>query len=64
MNVSFYRFFFRQHDITVRAEVFECDGDAFALEKTKELLGNSQHGLVEVWQDTRKVGIVEKGAAA
>ena len=61
MNVSFYRFFFRQHDMTVRAEVFECDGDASALEKAKELLSNSQHGLMEVWQGARKVGIVERG---
>jgi len=44
MNLSFYRFFFRQHDITVHAEVFECDGDASALKKAKELLSNSQHG--------------------
>jgi hypothetical protein len=61
MNLSFYRFFFRQHDITVRAEVIECDGDASALEKAKELLSTSQFRLIEVWQTTRKVGIVERG---
>jgi len=48
MNVSFYRFFFRQDGMTVRAEVFECDGYASALEKAKELLSNSQHGVMEV----------------
>jgi len=61
MTLSFYRFFFRQHDVTVRAEVFECDGDAAALEKAKALLSSSQHGLIEVWQGARKVGIVERG---
>jgi hypothetical protein len=48
MNLSFYRFLFRHAGMTVSAEVFECDGDASALEKAKELLNNSQHGLMEV----------------
>ena len=61
MNLSFYRFFFRQHDVTVRAEVFECDGDFSALGKAQELLSESRHALIEVWQGTRKVGIVERG---
>lgn len=61
MNLKFYRFFFRRHGMTVRAEVFECDGDGAAIEKALELLGQSS-SLMEVWQGTRKVGIAERGS--
>ena len=54
MNVSFYRFFLRRDGMTVGAEVLECDGDASALEKAKELLSESQTRLMEVWQGARK----------
>ena len=60
MNLSFYRFFFRKEGVTVGAEVFECDGDSSAIEKARELLSDSKHKLIEVWQGTRKVGIVER----
>ena len=63
MNLSFYRFFFRRDGTTVDVEVLQCDGDASAIEKAKEMLGRSSFTLMEVWQDTRKVGIVEKGSA-
>jgi hypothetical protein len=60
MNVSFHRFFFRRDGTTVSTEVFQCDGDGSAIEKAKELLGQSSVTLMEVWQGTRKVGIVER----
>ena len=63
MNLSFYRFFFRRDGTTVDVEVLQFDGDASAIEKAKELLGQSSFTVMEVWQGTRKVGIVEKGAA-
>jgi hypothetical protein len=47
--------------MTVNAEVFQCDGDVAAVEKAKELLDASSFTLMEVWQGTRKVGIVERG---
>lgn len=61
MNLSFYRFFFRRDGMTVNAEVFQCDGDTAAIEKAKELLGASSVATMEVWQGSRKVGVVEKG---
>ena len=60
MNLRFYRFFFRRDGMTVSAEVLECDGDGTAIEKAQELLGQSSFALMEVWQGTRKVGIVER----
>ena len=35
MNVSFYRFFFQCDGLTVNAEMFQCDGDAAAIEEAK-----------------------------
>ena len=61
MNLRFYRFFFWRDGMTVSAEVCQCDGDASAMVKAKELLGQSSFALMEVWQGTRKVGIVERG---
>ena len=61
MNLNFYRSFFRRDGITVGAEVFQCDGDTAAMEKAKELLGQSSFALMEIWEGTRRVGIVERG---
>ena len=61
MNLSFYRFFFRRDGMTFGAEVFQCDGDVAAIEKAKELLGQSSFALMEIWEGTRRVGIVERG---
>jgi hypothetical protein len=60
MNLSFYRFFFKNNGATVAAEVFQCDGDSAAVEKAKQLLGASTFNTMEVWQGTRKVGIIER----
>jgi hypothetical protein len=60
MTLSFYRFFSRRDGTTVNAEVCQCDGDGAAMEKAKELLGQSRFALMEVWQGTRKVGVVER----
>jgi hypothetical protein len=60
MNLNFYRFFFRRDSVTVSAEVFQCDGDASAMVKAKDLLGQSSFTLMEVWQGARKVGVVER----
>ena len=62
MNVSFYRFFFKSHGATVAAEVLQCDGDSSAVEKAKELLSASAFNTMEVWQEARKVGIVERSS--
>jgi hypothetical protein len=62
MNLRFYRFFFRRDGMTISAEVCQCDGDVSAIVKAKELLGQSSFAVMEVWQDTRKVGIVERGS--
>jgi hypothetical protein len=59
MNLSFYRFFFKSRGATVATEVFQCDGDSAAAEKAKQLLSASSFNTMEVWQGTRKVGIVE-----
>lgn len=47
--------------MTVNAELFQCDGDAAAIEKVKELPDVSNIARMEVWQGTRKVGVVERG---
>jgi hypothetical protein len=60
MNLSFYRFFFKSRGATVAAEVFQCDGDSAAVEKAKQLLWASAFNTMEVWQSTRKVGVVER----
>jgi len=45
---------------TVAAEIAECNRDGGAIEKAKELLSTSAFDTMEVWQDTRKVGTVER----
>jgi len=60
MNLSFYRFFLRRDGLTVNAEVFACDGDGAAMQLAKELIAASSVTLMEVWQGTRKVGVVER----
>jgi hypothetical protein len=59
---SEYRFYLKRNGQTFVAEVFECDSDSDAIVKAKELLATSTtFHLMEVWQGTRKVGIVERG---
>jgi hypothetical protein len=48
MNLRFYRFSFRRDGMPVSAEVCKCDGDASAMVKSKELLGQSSFALMEV----------------
>jgi hypothetical protein len=57
----YYRFFFMSHGRTIAAEVLECDGDAAALEKAQQLISNSNFNAMEVWQEDRRVGDVERG---
>ena len=57
---SYYRFYL-QRDSQTFAEILECSGDSDAMEKAKELLKLTMtFHLMEVWQGTRKVGIVER----
>jgi hypothetical protein len=63
MDLSFYRFIFKSHGASVAAEVFRCDGDSAAVEKAKQLLSASAFNNMEVWQDTRKVSIVERSSS-
>ena len=61
MTASYYRFYLRRGGQTFAAEVLECDSDSDAMVKAKELLATSTtFRLMEVWQGTRKVGIVER----
>ena len=57
-----YRFYLQRDGQTFAAEVLECNSDSDAIEKAKELLVNSTtFRTMEVWQGTRKVGVVERG---
>ena len=59
MPASRYRFSFQRDGQTFPAEVLECESDA--MERARKLLASSMtFGLMEVWQGTRKVGIVER----
>ena len=60
MPARHYRFYFMRSGRTVAAEIAECNGDGGAIEKAKELLSTSAFDTMEVWQDTRKVGTVER----
>jgi len=58
-----YRFYLQRDGQTFPAEVLLCDSDSDAMVKAKDLLAMSTtFRLMEVWQGTRKVGTVEKGA--
>jgi hypothetical protein len=62
MATAHYRFYLQRDGQTFPAEVLECDSDSDAMAKARELLANSTtFHLMEVWQGTRKVGIVERG---
>jgi hypothetical protein len=64
MAASSYRFYLQRDGHTFAAEVLECESDSDAMVKAKDLLAMSTtFRLMEVWQGTRKVGIVEKGSA-
>lgn len=60
MNLAFCRFFYR----TCAAEVLACDGDSSAIEKARELLSESDYFLIEVWQVTGKVEVVQPDGRA
>ena len=62
MAASQYRFYLRRDDQTFVAEILLFDSDSDAIVKAKELLAMStSFHLMEVWQGSRKVGIVERG---
>lgn len=61
MPVSLYRFYFIRDGRAFVPEIAERDDDGAAVEKAKELLSNSMFGLMEIWQDSRKVRVVERG---
>jgi len=57
-----YRFYLQRHGHTFAAEIMECENDSDAMAKAKELLTlSTMFHLMEVWQGTRKVGVVERG---
>ena len=60
---SYYRFFLKRDGHTFAAEVLECDSDSDAMATAKELLEKSTtFRVMEVWQGSRMVGTVERGA--
>jgi hypothetical protein len=60
--MTFYRFYLQRNGHAFVAEVLECESDGAALEKARELLAlSTMFHLMEVWQDSRKVGVVERG---
>ena len=62
MASNHYRFYLQRDGQTFAAEVLECDSDSDAMVKAKELLAMSTtFRLMEVWQGSRNVGIVERG---
>jgi len=62
MTASYYRFYLQRNGHTFAAEVLECESDAAAVEKAKELLAAStMFHFMEVWQGSRKVGVVDRG---
>jgi hypothetical protein len=62
MTASYYRFYHQSDGQTFAAEVLQCESDSEAIVKAKELLAMSTtFRLMEVWQGSRKVGIVERG---
>jgi hypothetical protein len=61
MTARYYRFYLQRDGQTFVAEVLECASDSDAMVKAKELLSLlTTFHLMEVWQGTRKVGIVER----
>ena len=60
MTMAFYRVYSISHGHTMAAHVLECENDVAALEKARELLSASSHQLLVIWQDDRKVGLIER----
>ena len=61
MRAAYYRFFLQRDGQTLTAEIREWNGDSDAIAKAKELLAlSTTFYLMEVWEGTRKVGIVER----
>ena len=60
MALSSYKFNLIKHGRTLATELMECDDDGYAMQKAKELLSTSTFDSVEVWQNTLKVGVVER----
>jgi hypothetical protein len=48
MTVEAYRFYFKNDEQSVAADVVECDGDGDAVEKAKQLLCASQFEIMEM----------------
>jgi hypothetical protein len=64
MAASTYRFYLWRDGQTFPAEILEFDSDSDAMVKAKDLLVMSTtFRLMEVWQGSRKVGIVERGSS-
>lgn len=61
MTTSYYRFFFMSYGHAIAAEVLECDCDAPALEGAKQLISHSNFNVIEIWQEDRKIGDIERG---
>jgi hypothetical protein len=63
MQARYYRFYLKRNGHTFSAEVLECNGDSDAMAKARELLElSTTFHVMEVWQSTRNVGIVQRGS--
>jgi|SoiMethySBSTD1v2_1073268.scaffolds.fasta_scaffold23831_11 hypothetical protein len=60
MALTSYKFNLIRRGQTLATELMECDDDGYAMQKAKELLSTSTFDSVEVWQNTLKVGVVER----
>jgi hypothetical protein len=60
MASTSYTFNLIKHGRTLATELMECDDYGYAMQKAKELLSASTFDSVEVWQNTLKVGVVER----
>jgi hypothetical protein len=58
---GYYRFYLQRNGQTFAAEILEYGGDSDAMAKAKDLLASMMtFRRMEVWQGTRKVGVVER----
>ena len=60
MALGSYTFNLIKRGRTLATELMECGDDGYAMQKAKELLSTSTFDSVEVWQNTLKVGVVER----
>jgi hypothetical protein len=60
MTIESYKFYFKNDEQSVAADVLECDGDADAVQQAKQLLSVTQFEIMEIWQGSRKVGVIER----